>query len=346
MIRLTMMPAEDGDCLLLEYGSAGSGGNVRRMLVDGGRAGTYPLIKPRLAGLGGLLDVLVVTHVDQDHILGVLAMLADRDRPVRFADVWFNGYDHLLDAEGFGAQDGELLTTELVTQNLPWNSAFAGRSIEVGRPFTWFDDGSALTVLSPDRKQLERLAPAWAKECARNGLIPGRDPEPAVPGFESFGTVNIDALSAGPFTPDGSKTNVTSIGFLFEFDGKRIVFTGDADDGRLVASLQPLAAAEGGRLRIDALKVAHHGSDHNLSTDLLDLLDCKRYLISTSGARHSHPNETAIARILKHGGPGKELVFNYRDRATRWDVEALKSKYDYTVFAPPTAEDGFVTIDF
>ena len=148
-----------------------------------------------------------------------------------------------------------------------------------------------------------------------------------MPGFESFGTVNIDALSAGPFTPDGSKTNVTSIGFLFEFDGKRIVFTGDADDGRLVASLQPLAAAEGGRLRIDALKVAHHGSDHNLSTDLLDLLDCKRYLISTSGARHSHPNETAIARILKHGGPGKELVFNYRDRATRWDVEALKSNW-------------------
>jgi beta-lactamase superfamily II metal-dependent hydrolase len=343
MLRLTMMPADDGDCLLLEYGT---GGSVRRILIDGGRAGTYPLIRPRLAGPDGKIDLLVVTHVDQDHILGVLAMLADEDRPVRFDDVWFNGYDHLLDAEGFGAQDGEQLTTALVAQNIPWNAAFSGRSIEVGRPFTWFDDGSSLTLLSPDRAQLEKLAPAWVKECARHGLIPGKDPVPAVPGFESFGSVDIDALTAAPFTPDKSKTNVTSIGFLFEYDGKRIIFTGDADDRRLASSLRPLAAAEGGRLRVDALKVAHHGSDNNLSTDLLDLLDCNRYLISTSGARHAHPNEVAMARILKHGGPDKQLVFNYRQRAALWDVEDLRSKYHYTVVAPPETEDGFVTIDF
>jgi hypothetical protein len=343
MLRLTMMPADDGDCLLLEYGS---NERTRRILIDGGRAGTYPRIRPRLAELGGLIDVLVVTHVDQDHILGVLAMLADPDRPVRFGDVWFNGYDQLLDAEGFGAQDGEQLTSALVSQNLPWNAAFAGRSIEVGRPFTWFDDGSALTLLSPDRAQLEKLAPAWVKECAKHGLIPGRDPAPAVPGFESFGPLDVDALAAAPFTPDSSKTNVTSIGFLLEFEGRRIVFTGDADDRRLVSSLRPLAEAEGGRLRIDALKVAHHGSDNNLSTDLLDLIDCDRYLISTSGARHSHPNEIAIARILKHGGLGKQLIFNYRERAARWDVDDLQAKYDYTVVVPPPAEDGFVTLDF
>jgi hypothetical protein len=343
MIRLTMMPAEDGDCLLLEYGT---GETMRRVLVDGGRAGTYPQIKPRLAGLGGLVDVLVVTHVDQDHILGVLAMLADPDRPVTFGDVWFNGYDQLLDAEGFGAQDGEQLTSAIVAQNLPWNAAFAGRSIEVGRPFTWFDDGSALTVLSPDRRQLEKLAPLWVKECARHGLIPGQDPVPAVPGFESFGTVDVDALATVPFKPDTSKTNVTSIGFLFEYEGTRIIFTGDADDERLVCSLRPLAEAEGGRLRVDALKVAHHGSDHNLSTELLDLLDCDRYLISTSGARHAHPNDIAMGRILKHGGQDKQLVFNYRERAARWDVDALKAKYGYTVLAPPPTEDGFVTITF
>lgn len=343
MIRLTMMPGEDGDCLLLEYGD---GAVTRRMLVDGGRAGSYPLIRPRLAALGGPIDVLVVTHVDQDHILGVLALLDDRERPVELGDVWFNGYDQLLDAEGFGAQDGERLTSAILAQNLPWNAAFGGRSIEVGRPLTWFDDGSALTVLSPDRTQLAKLAPVWAAECARQGLIPGRDPVAAVPGFESFGSVNVDTLAAARFTPDSSKTNVTSIGFLFEFEGKRIVFTGDADDRRLAASLRPLAEAEGGRLRVDALKVAHHGSDNNLSTDLLDILDCKRYLISTSGSRHGHPNDVAMARILKHGGADKQIVFNYRDRATRWDTGPLTAKYGYTVVAPEPAEDGFVTIDF
>jgi beta-lactamase superfamily II metal-dependent hydrolase len=345
MIRLTMMPAEDGDCLLLEYGDDTF---VRRILVDGGRAGTYPRIKPTLARLDGLIDLLVVTHVDQDHILGVLALLEDADRPVEFEDVWFNGFDHLLETEGFGAQDGEKLTSALLGQRIAWNDAFGGMGVEVGRPLAWFEDGSTMEVLSPDRAALERLVPDWAKECAKNGLIPGRDPEqiPEVPGFEHFGGVNVEQLAATPFRPDTSKTNLTSIGLLFEFEDKRLVLTGDADDRRLVASLRPRAEAAGGKLHLDVLKVAHHGSDHNLSKELLDLIDCDRYLISTSGARHAHPNEIAMARILKHGGDRKEIVFNYRDRAALWDIEALKERFGYTVTAAaPDAEDGFVTLE-
>lgn len=172
MIRFTMMPGEDGDCLLLEYGDDSF---VRRILVDGGRSGTYPLIKPTLAGLDGLVDLLVVTHVDQDHILGVLALMDDLDRSVEFGDVWFNGFDQLLDTEGFGAVDGEKLTSALPAQKVPWNDAFGGRGVEVGRELAWFDEGSTMDVLSPDRGQLERLAPVWSAECAKNGLMPGRD---------------------------------------------------------------------------------------------------------------------------------------------------------------------------
>lgn len=345
MIRFTMMPGEDGDCLLLEYGDDTF---VRRILVDGGRSGTYPLIKPTLAGLDGLVDLLVVTHVDQDHILGVLALMDDPDRPVEFADVWFNGFDQLLDSEGFGAVDGEKLTSALLAQKVPWNDALGGRSVEVGRALAWFDDGSTMDVLSPDRGQLERLAPVWSAECAKHGLIPGHDPDelPPVEGFEHFGAPNVEQLAASPFKPDTSKTNLTSIGLLFEFEDKRIVLTGDADDRRLVASIRPLAEAAGGRLHLDVLKVAHHGSDHNLSNELLGLIDCDRYLISTSGARHDHPNEIAVARILQHGGDEKEIVFNYRDRAAIWDVSALKNRFGYTVTAPERdAEDGFVSFE-
>ncbi|MDW4904937.1 hypothetical protein RB628_06130 [Streptomyces sp. ADMS] len=346
MIRFTMMPGEDGDCLLLEYGDDTF---VRRILVDGGRAGTYPLIKPVLAGLDGLIDVLVVTHVDQDHILGVLALLDDPERSVEIGDVWFNGFDHLLDTEGFGAQDGEKLTSALLAQKVPWNDAFGGRGAEVGRRLGWFDDGSTMEVLSPDRRQLERLAPVWVKECAANGLIPGRDPDepPLVAGFEHFGgAVNVAQLAATPFKADTSPSNVTSIGLLFEFEDRRIVLTGDADDRRLVESLRPRAEAAGGRLHVDVLKVAHHGSGHNISNDLLDLLDCDRYLISTSGARHGHPDDIAMSRILQHGGARKEIVFNYRGRAAPWNVASLEDRFGYTVTAPePDAEDGFMTFE-
>ncbi|MFC9294512.1 ComEC/Rec2 family competence protein [Streptomyces sp. NPDC057011] len=346
MIRLRMLPAEDGDCLLLEYGN---GDFTRRILFDGGRHGTYERIKPVLADLGGLIDVLVVTHVDQDHILGALALLEDLDRTVDFGDVWFNGFDHLHDREIFGAVEGEKVTTALMTQHLPWNKAFQGRSIEVDHELTWFDDGSTMEVLAPDRRLLESLIPTWKAKCEQAGLIPGVDPleRGLAPGIEHFGALDIDALAATPFKRDGSPTNPTSIGLLFEFEGTRIVFTGDADDPRLVASIRPRAEAEGGRLRIDALKVAHHGSSKNLSNDLLGLLDCGRYLISTNGKVHGHPDDVAIARILKNGGATKDLVFNYRDRAANWDLGSLKEEFGYRVLKPePAAEDGFVTVEF
>ena len=146
--------------------------------------------------------------------------------------------------------------------------------------------------------------------------MPGIAARPLPPeGFETFGAGDVDTLAATPFRADTSKTNATSISFLFECNGVRILFTGDGGDGRIVKSLTPIAQAEGGRLRLDALKVAHHGSAGNISQRLLDLIDCPRYLISTNGDRHAHPDPIAIARILVHGGPDKELVFNYRERA-------------------------------
>ena len=344
MIRIDLLPAKDGDSLLVTYGDAE---RTRRLLIDGGRASSYPLIKPVLAAITEPLDLLVVTHVDQDHILGVLAMFKDPDR-AQFRDVWFNGFDHLVDAEleTFGARDGELFTTALLNQSAPWNKAFRGRSVEVGRPFDPFDDEAQLRILAPDRALLEQLIPVWEKECADHGLIPGRDPKEPPPGFEGFGAVDIEALALTPFDRDTSRTNITSIAFLLEYDGIRTAFTGDGDDARLVASFRELADAQGGgRVRVDALKVAHHGSDGNISRELLELIDCPRYLISTNGARHGHPDDVAMARILKFGGARKEIVFNYRDRAALWDNDDWKATYGYTVVAPAAADpDGFMTV--
>ena len=142
---------------------------------------------------------------------------------------------------------------------------------------------------------------------------------------------------------DTSKTNASSIA-LFEFDGRRILFTGDGDDPRIVESLRPIAEAEGGRLRLDALKVPHHGSAANISRELLELIDCPRYLISTNGERHGHPDPVAMARILVHGGESKELVFNYRGRAQLWDLPEFREKYGYTVLTAPAEDDGVVTL--
>ena len=167
-------------------------------------------------------------------------------------EVWFNGYDHLLDVtlETFGARDGERLTTLLLDQRLPWNAAVGRRSVEVGRAVPAAAFGARLDVVAPDRRLLEKLVPVW-EECRKHGLIPGaaaRRP-PAPPGFEQMGRLDIEALAATPFDADGSSTNASSIGFLFEHEGVRLLFTGDGDDRRLVdrcgRSRRPRAAGCG-----------------------------------------------------------------------------------------------------
>ena len=70
---------------------------------------------------------------------------------------------------------------------------------------------------------------------------------------------------------------------------ERVLFTGDAHSDILEAAIQPLAQADGGRLRVDVLKVGHLGSKANTSKLLLHLLDCTRFAFSTNGDRHDHP---------------------------------------------------------
>ena len=341
MIELCVLPARDGDCLLLSYGN---GALTHRILIDGGRAQTYSLIKPMLEKIG-MLDLLVVTHVDQDHILGVLAMLEDLQRPVQFGDIWFNGYDQLRDAEieTFGARDGEKLTAALLEQNLPWNKAFSGRAVRCDRQAISIG-GASLTLLSPDRDQLAALVPVWEKECSKEGLMPDQDAKEPPDDYEQFGPINVDKLADEKFTSDNSKTNPTSIGFLFEYDGARIVFTGDGDDFRLRSSLQPLADAAGGRLRIDALKVPHHGSRANLSKETLAILECATYIISTDGSRHQHPDDVTMARILKYGAAPKGIAFNYLSRAANWKSIEWQATYGYVLQHPKPDQDGCLTL--
>lgn len=348
---LTMFPAREGDCLLLTYEGDG---RLHRALIDGGRAATAHHVRAELAALPPeerALELLLVTHVDRDHIEGVLSLLeGDAGCPVTFADLWFNGYHHLRHQaeEQYGARQGERLSMWLQRNAHPWNEAFGRGPIEVSGPQVTLAGDLKVTVLSPDRLQLEKLLPVWEEECKNANLIPGATPRrPAPPGFEHMGRLDIAALAGSNFTPDSKEANGSTIALLVEHDDRRILLGGDAHVDRLISSLTPLAAAEGHRVRLDALKVPHHGSAGNLSNDLLALLDCDRYLISTNGDYFSHPHPEAIARIICNGGTEPELIFNYRTtQTTRWDIAAWQQNYGYRVNYPPAGQNGTVTITF
>jgi hypothetical protein len=166
---------------------------------------------------------------------------------------------------------------------------------------------------------------------------------------------NVDDLVAKPFQPDRTVANGSSIALLAEYsDGKkekRCLLTGDAHVGVLINSLRTLMKdqrrVKDGRLVVDALKLSHHGSKKNVSKDLLDLLACSKFLISTNGQQFEHPDPEAVARVIKYGrtgkGPNPKLFFNYKSPFNKmWDESDLRDLHEYEVQYPAEGTQGLV----
>ena len=78
MFKLRVLQAEFGDCLILEYGTAAQ---PRYILIDGGPSSIYENhLREELraiAASGGELEVMVLSHVDKDHVIGLLDLTAE-----------------------------------------------------------------------------------------------------------------------------------------------------------------------------------------------------------------------------------------------------------------------------
>ena len=94
MFTIEMLPGGPGDCLWIEYGKPSA---PRRILVDGGAsAGAQSALRKRIRDLGAAarFELLIVTHIDDDHIDGILGLLRDTTSQATFGEVWFNGLPH------------------------------------------------------------------------------------------------------------------------------------------------------------------------------------------------------------------------------------------------------------
>jgi beta-lactamase superfamily II metal-dependent hydrolase len=335
---VTMVPAGHGDCLWIEYGE---GTTRHRWLIDCGTQQTSRELLRRTGALlehERLLELFVMSHIDSDHIGGALPFFKAVRRGLRFGDVWFNGWRQV--SGSLGAKQGEIFSTALVELELPWNVWRDGGPIVIDGaelPVHVLPGGMTLTLLSPGAPQLKKLAPAWSREMKKYGLTPGSrvDYSRFMKGTPSAST-DVDSLADSPFSADAGVPNGTSLALLAEFGGAAVLFAADAHAPVLVESIRTLLRARGtARLRLDAFKVSHHASQNNISTELLQLLDCRRYLVSTNGNHFCHPDREAIARIIKYGGSRPSLVFNYRTRYNDvWERPDLQEQYQYTTQYP------------
>ncbi|HAG76030.1 MAG TPA: hypothetical protein DCL53_11325 [Thauera sp.] len=361
--RIEMLPARHGDCLFVEYGDAS---RTRRMLIDGGPIATYPHLEARLDALpqgDRRFELVVMSHVDTDHVEGLVRLFANKPVPVRVVDIWFNGWSH-LQAGGrvLGGKQGEFLSALIVRRfdAGQWNRAFAGNAVVVPDtgvlPECTLADahGMRLTLLSPTRAKLDRMREHWKKDLGAD-INPG-DLESAwtslsrrkayLPGQGLLGTTaELDALLRRQLKVDKAAANGSSIAFLAEFGGKSCLFLADAHHDVITASLRRLLAQRGEAvLRVDAVKVSHHGSAGNISDELLALIDSPRFLFSTNGSQFRHPDAEAVQRIIArsvHQPP--TLCFNYESQTTlRWAPAERQAGLGYIAEYNPTPGEPYV----
>lgn len=364
MFKLSFLPARFGDAIWIEYGSLA---DPHFLLIDGGTAGTRHQIGEKLSAVRSRpaqLDLLVVSHIDRDHIEGVLGLL-EQDAPAfRASEVWFNSLYHLqqLDEELFySPSQAERLTACLGRLGWDWNTSCGESAIYLPEqgdlPVFELEGGMQITLLSPTRQALLKLRPEWEKEVGlanlkKDSLLPSNDDEIEEEYFyETPAWPDLEALAQSPYQPDTSTANASSIAFLAEYDGRRALLAADAPAEVLLASLERLSP--GRPYPIDLVKVSHHGSRYTTSLPLIEKLAWQdgtaRFVISTNGAIFKHPDPEAIGRAVVGAQPAAshpaELYFNYqRPRNEIWGSPALQERYRYTANYPPEETPG-ISID-
>src|SRR5690348_998203 len=113
LFTLEALQAKHGDSLLLHYGKPNA---PKLIVIDGGPGGVYKRsLLPRLQALKEtrspdaalVIRMLMISHLDDDHINGVLALLNDlvethennEELPFNILTLWHNSFDDIVGNE-------------------------------------------------------------------------------------------------------------------------------------------------------------------------------------------------------------------------------------------------------
>jgi hypothetical protein len=332
-----LLPARHGDCLWVEYGSKRT---PKRLLIDGGPVATYPDLERRLREVKGdqrRFELIVMSHVDADHVEGILRLFSPSRPEFSVGKVWFNGWRQLEPKHKLlGPEQGEFLSA-LLTQRVKTDVWDAN-----GLPMVVPDEGAlpqssfsgiTLTLISPSPLKLKRMKKEWENKVRGVKLTPGDleeawrrlgDKKKFLPKEGLLGKKELDDTLIDQFKIDPARANGSSIAFLAEVGKKSVLFLADAHPDVVVSSVERLCKSRGKAvLEVDAVKVAHHGSKANTSKALLEVVKSPRWIISTNGDIFGHPDKACMERLLKQASP-QALYFNYDSDSTRPWIKKAK----------------------
>ncbi|WKK60347.1 ComEC/Rec2 family competence protein [Sphingobacterium sp. BN32] len=335
-MKIKFLPAFNGDCILVSFEYEN---RKRNILVDGGVPRTYLRhLKPELEKLiqqEENIDLLIVTHIDDDHIGGIKELYQDAALNKDFIkEVWFNSGDLLSDY--FNSARESIRAVEIIKTDQTNMSVGQGVTLEKAlkeEKGNWIQNliqvsenkisflGLSITILSPNEKTLEKLHDHWETEIDKKVTMSEE--------HDDF-NVSISELIKRKFKEDRAVPNGSSIAILMEEGSNSILLLGDAHPTVVSDSLEKLGlATEEKKLKIDLVKVSHHASKGNTSPKLLSLIESSKFVVLTDGSKHGLPDKESIARIIA-SQPNCNIYFNYDDIPKEILIPEDKESYPFS----------------
>ncbi len=382
IFSLEALQAEQGDCFLIHFGDTGA---PQVMLVDGGpgRDVYDARLKARLNALrshfGALeLSLVVCSHIDDDHIGGVLALVQDVE--LGALDIKINCLWHNRPLDLVGEADDQRLAAILREDEhaeryaTAWTKQFVDENWEVDPNFAYV----VASVQEGDELYADAKEASIPINCGFDGgLVMARTPEE---GYAHITIDDLDLLVIGPdaaqiealrkkwqketkgqsvdelcdnsakiaalvaANDDASVTNLSSIVFLAEFGGRSILMTGDARGDYVIDGLTRAGRLGAGSAHVDVLKLQHHGSARNNDEHFFATVTADEYVISANGLYGNPDPATFDALVTARGQNGYRIWLTNGAPGTpiASTVAAIKGKYpSMTLNVRPSQADGF-----
>ena len=336
---LYMLKAEHGDAFHLEVTD---GEKTTNIIIDSGTQGSYlSAFKPLIDKIDKV-DLCIITHFDEDHSKGLSSYLSEDIFHIsKFEELWLNCPDliNISLAPEISAysqcHDIGMYLTEYEKQN--GIKVLCHDEIIAGHTYSDSNGLVKVTVLSPTIESKKDFVEKYKKIYPDEEISAKDKRQTLTRSLEDWSTINLPSKYHKK-----QIVNDCSIACLIETKDKSYLMLGDIREEIVLPWLVNYKEENGHNLKVDFLKVPHHGSMCNMSEKLLNLVDCNKYIISTNG-RYSLPDRYTIAKILMSIPPSKRekitLYFNYDRKSMECnyracflkDEEALSGKYNFEI---------------
>lgn len=334
-MEIKFLKAGTGDSIIVQHKS-------HNIIIDGGNDSKYLISEvDKIYENGEAIDLLVITHHDDDHIKGIIDLLnhineSQYNKESKFIKkIIFNSPRKVL---------GKLPDDN--ANQLSYKQAYDVEKLlsTIGAEWETYTDNSeslnfedlAIDILSPTTEDLKKYSLQKGAYLTGDFRCDWKSPMGRLDKY-------IDDKST-----DKSMSNKSSVVLKLQLENRAVLLTGDVTPDRLELIVNKLSDEnDGNPIKFDIVKLPHHGSYRSITKQIIEKINCNTFIISTNSKKDFLPNKRALLKILKFADRTNRqpinFIFNYEETLNNLEI-TNKDKKDYNFILTPNNKPYGISI--